>query len=455
MARRFVECCQMFEHHFIVRGNDVTAHARHYLSGLLGTQRRKNLERIQSDVAESNYQGMQQFVSDSPWDHAAVLGQIAEVAEETLGGDDDTALYVDESSFVKKGKHSVGVKRQYCGRLGKLENCQVGVFLSLGRGMRTALVDLRLFLPEEWADDEQRCRRAKIPEDRRRHRTKTELALEMIEAARARGSTHRWIGGDEVYGNNHAFTAALEDAGETFLMDVARSTPVWLEDPTPRSAPARASRTGRPPSRLRPAAQTACSIATLVEESFRANCRALEIRPSAKGIMQAEIWVREVWLWDQQQQRSRRRMLVVRAEADGTFKYSLSNAPAATTWERLAYMQAQRFWIERCFQDAKSELGMAQYEVRGWIGWHHHMTLVALALLFLTRERCHCESTTPLLSARDVVELLAVYLPRRSRDPAEVLRQMHARHLARQRDIDRRLLHDCSAAKPKIKTLTK
>lgn len=108
---------------------------------------------------------------------------------------------------------------------------------------------------------------------------------------------------------------------------------------------------------------------------------------------------------------------------------------ADTSWERLAYMQAQRFWIERCFQDAKIELGIAQYEVRGW---HHHMALVCLAMLFLLQERCRAKSHTPLLSAHDIVELLAIYFPRRPRDAAEVLRQMRRRHAARQRDLDNR-----------------
>jgi hypothetical protein len=137
------------------------------------------------------------------------------------------------------------------------------------------------------------------------------------------------------------------------------------------------------------------------------------------------------------QAKARVRLLVVRQEADGACKYSLTNAPADSSWERLGYMQAQRCWIERCFQDAKSELGMAQYEVRGWIGWHHHITLVCLALLFLLQERVRTRRTLPLLSARDIVELLAFHLPRRPRSEAEILRQMRLRHRARQRDIDR------------------
>jgi SRSO17 transposase len=430
----------MFGHHFIVRGKDVGGHARSYLSGLMGTQRRKNIERIEADVAESNYQGMQQFLSDSPWDHAALMRQVADEAEAVLGRHADTALYVDETSFVKKGNASVGVKRQYCGRLGKLENCQVGVFLSLGAGTRVAPVDFRLFLPEDWAEDAARCAKAKVPEMHRRHRTKTELALEMIESARARGSTHGWIGGDEVYGNNHAFTNALDDLGQVFLMDVARTMKVWTEDPAPAlplaTGPAGRGRKPRKPRAQAPGA--ALTVAALTEAGFEAQARLLDLRDSAKGRLCARVWATRVWQWDGESPAARPRWLVVRQDADGTFKYSLANCPADTTWERMAYMQAQRYWIERGFQDAKSQLGMAQYEVRGWIGWHHHQALVCLAQLFLLKQRVLLNAALPLLSARDLVELLAIYLPRRPRSETEVVRQLQQRHAARQRDIDRR-----------------
>ena len=129
MARCFMEFCDRFGRHFLIRGKDSSAHARHYLSGLLGRVARKNIGRIGENVAESNYQGMQQFISDSPWDHTALLAEVARDAGTLLGGHRDSALYLDETSFVKKGGASVGVQRQYCGRLGKLENCP-------GRGLR-------------------------------------------------------------------------------------------------------------------------------------------------------------------------------------------------------------------------------------------------------------------------------------------------------------------------------
>ena len=423
--------CEMFERHFQIYRKDMGGHARHYLGGLLGRAGRKNLQGIEEDVAESDYEGMQHFLSDSPWDHTALMAQAAAEADRELGGHEDCALYVDETSFVKKGKASVGVQRQYCGRLGKLENCQVAVFLAQGRGERVAAADFRLFLPEAWAEDAKRCAKAKVPEDKRVHRTKTELALEMIESARARGSRHGWIGGDEVYGNNTAFTAALEDMGEVFLMDVAANHQVWTSEPR---APQPTGRRGRPATRPE-APGGPRAVEKLAEERFGTLAREVAVRATAKGPLRARLWAARVWQHDGQ--RPRERWLVVREEADGSRKYSLGNPPADTTWERLAFMQAQRFWIERSFQDAKSELGLADYELRGWTGWHHHVALVCLAQLFTLIERRLARDSRPLLSVRDLTELLEIYLPRRPRTEAEVLRKIARRHRARKRDIDR------------------
>jgi len=389
-------------------------------------------------VADSNYQAMQQLITDSRWDDRALMDQVAQGANELLGGKSNSALYLDETSFVKKGEASVGVQRQYCGRLGKVENCQVGVFGCLGSGDRALLVDYRLFLPETWAEDEERCEKAKIPVEERIHRTKPELSLEIVKEARRRGLQFEWIGGDEVYGNNLKLTDALEALGETFLMDVPSNLHIYETDPRSPALPdapfkvARAKKAKAVDEEIQSRTAEA-----LVKERFARESRTISVRETTKGIMRVRIWVTEVWQWDGKSAEARKRLLVVRREKDGTFKYSVSNAPAKTSWERLGYMQAQRFWIERAFQDAKSELGMAQYEVRGWRGWHHHMGMVCLAMLFVVRERILAADHTPLLSARDVVELLAHYLPRRNRTEEEVLASMRARHKARAADMKR------------------
>ena len=432
----FVQFCADYQKYFRVHRRDVSGHARDYLTGLLGRNVRKSIGRIEEELPAASYQGLQQFISDSPWDAQCLLRQVRAEADALLGGHRDTALYLDETSFPKKGDASVGVQRQYCGRLGKLDNCQVGVFACLGRGERTALVDFRLFLPETWAQDVERCRKAKVPEAQRQHQTKGQLALAMVRQARAETVSFQWVGGDEIYGNNRTLTDALEDDGETFLMDINANHQLWDRDPA-ASVPAAAGGQGRPPTRRVADPQAVRRSATQwAQAEFAAHHRRMTLRESTRGPLQARIWVREVWQWDPEDSRARRRWLVIRQEEDQTFKYSLGNAAPDITWERLAFMQTQRFWIERAFQDAKSELGMADYEVRGWRGWHHHMAMVCLALLFTLKERLASAQSAPLLSVRDVVELLEFYLPRRARDPAAVLAAITRRHQARQKAID-------------------
>ena len=285
-----MEFCDRFGGHFLLHGNDSRGHARHYLSGLLGCARRKNIGRIGEDVAQSNSQGMQQFLSDSPWEHGALMEEVWREAAALLGGPRDTALYLAETSFVKKGGAAVGVQRQYCGRLGKLENCQVGVFACLGRGERAALVDFRLFLPEAWAQDAARCDKTKVPAEHRVHRTKAELALELVQAARERGLGHQWIGGDEVYGNNRVLTDALEDLGESFLMEVASTHKIWDRDP----APLRPARRPRGPTVTRTQASAPgaryLKVSELSAAHFAKASRLLTLRETTKGPLRAQLW---------------------------------------------------------------------------------------------------------------------------------------------------------------------
>lgn len=438
-----MEFCNRYSSHFIGQGRNSVTHARHYMSGLLGTQRRKNIETFENDVADSDYQGMEQFISSSPWDHEALLKDVARDADRSLGDEEDAGLYFDESSFLKKGKASVGVKRQYSGRAGKVENCQVGVFGCLGRGQEFALTDFRLYLPKEWAEDPARCDKAKIPQDRREYKAKWELALEMARAARANGIRFGWIGVDSLYGHNNKFLNALEDDGERFMADVGKNFMVWTDCPV-LEVPARAaSKRGRTPSRLRldPKRNKARRVRVddLTKEHFEANHREISYRQGTKGKLCARIWVAEVWVWEESwPEVARKRRLVVRQDESGEFKYSLTNLPSALSWARLAYVQGQRFWIEHAFHEAKSQLGMAQYQLRVWPGWHHHMALIALATVFMLEEKMRNKEALPLLSYRDITELLDYYLPRRNRDEQEVHEQIRARHKARQRDLDRR-----------------
>jgi SRSO17 transposase len=422
-----------YSHHFHVWGRDISGHASDYLSGLLGTERRKNMEGIHGDIPESNYQGLQHLISDSRWDEAEVMAQVAQEVNGLLGGHRHSALLIDESSFVKKGDRSVGVQRQYCGRLGKTENCQMGVYACLGRGVRSSIVDFRLFLPESWANDAERCRKAQVPENHRVHKTKLELALEMVKSAKTRGLEFEWVLADSAYGCSLEFCREIESLGYKYMLDAAGTTRVWDADPEPL-VPDENEGPGRPGRRTSQGNSKAkrYKLDELVTKHFASKSRMLTIRQTTKGPLQARVLVLSVWLWEGGAERSERRTVVAREYEDGKIKISWTNAPEETSAEELAYMQAQRHWIERAFEDAKSELGMAEYEVRKWRGWHHHMALVSMAMLFVLKERISHAETAPLLSTRDIVELLAYYLPRRGQTEEEVIGDLVRRHKMRE-----------------------
>jgi SRSO17 transposase len=438
-----MDFCDRYTHHFVGQGRNSTGHARHYLTGLLGTQRRKNIETIENDVSGSDYQGMEQFISSSPWDHRALLDDVARDADELLGDGREAGFYIDESSFLKKGSSSAGVQRQWSGRAGKVENCQVAVFGCLGRERDFALVDFSLFLPESWAGDSARCDKAKIPADQRDYKAKWELALEMVARARANGMRFGWVGVDSLYGHNNQFLNALEDAGERFMADVRKNYKVWTGRPDVEFPARPASQRGKEYRRARlkdeKQKEKCLRVDQYVEANFAARHREISCRQGSKGKLCARVWVTDVWVWEARWNGGpRKRRLVVRQDEAGEFKYSLTNLPSAQSWKRLAYVQGQRFWIEHAFHEAKSQLGMAQYQVRVWSGWHHHMALVALATVFISKEKARNKNSHPLLSYRDITELLDYYLPRRRRDEREVHEQIRKRHEARQRDLDRR-----------------
>ncbi len=210
-----MEFCQRYSRHFVRSGMNSVKHATHYVSGLLGTQRRKNIETIEDDVSGSDYQGMEQFISSSPWSHREVMDDVARDANELLGDCEEAGFYIDESSFLKKGNASVGVQRQWSGRAGKVENCQVGVFGCLGKADRYAITDFRLYLPKGWAEDPVRCHKARVPEENQVYRPKWQQALDMVAHARSLGLEFGFVGCDSLYGSNALFTNALEDAGES------------------------------------------------------------------------------------------------------------------------------------------------------------------------------------------------------------------------------------------------
>ena len=394
------------------------------------------MERMEETVVDAYDQRLQHMLTESPWDHRAVLDQVAVEADQWLGGTADSCLLIDESGFAKKGKHSVGVQRQWCGRQGKVDNCQVGVFAALGKGDLSTLIDERLYLPKEWTSNPARCRKAGIPQTECRYRSKAELALEMVRHKKALGLRYAWVGADGGYGKEPAFLRGLEAMGETFVVDVHKDQQIYLEDPQP-IVPETTTRRGRRRTR-RQAQSERIRVDQWIKAQPEAAWQRVTLRDSSKGKLRVEILHQRVWLWDGKEAQARLWHLIVRREIDSpeTIKYTLSNAPAQTPSLRLAQMQAQRFWVERALQDGKSESGLADYQARKWRAWHHHMALVMMAMLFMLEERILQKNDHPLLSCSDVESLLRAFLPRRDIAHDEVLRQMQKRHRNRQAAIE-------------------
>ena len=415
-------------------------HAQDYLCGLMQTTspHGKNIERMEEAVLDLDYQGVQQFITDSPWNWAPVMACAGESVDALLGGNPGSQLIIDESAFAKKGIKSVGVARQYSGRLGKIDNCQVGVFAALGCGDRASLIGARLYLPEEWCNDPERCKKAKIPEADRIFKTKSQLALELVREQRELGVRFGWVSIDGGYGKEPAFLRTLDDRGEIFVADVHRTQRIWEDNPWPALPLPREG--GRTAKRLQAVGEPV-SVATWTAAQPAQAWRPLVLREGTKGEMRVEFLHARVYLWDRQEEIPRLWHLIVRRTLDAKGQpqdqsYTLSNAPADTEPKRIVAQAFGRHFIERSFQDAKGQLGLADYQVRGWRGWHHHVAMVMLAMLFQLRERMLYADEVPLMSCADVVQLLVNFLPRRAVTAEDVLAQLRLRHQKRKAAIE-------------------
>jgi SRSO17 transposase len=435
MGRRFQNFSKRFAAHFQRWTRSALPQARQYLQGLMQATR-KNIERMEEVVPDSDYDSLQHFVSHSEWNARAVLDQVAVEADRHLGGSADSCLLIDESSFQKKGKKSVGVARQWSGRLGKVENSQVAVFAGLSQGQYGTLIDTRLYLPQEWTENLRRCLAADIPKSEVVLKSKADLAFEMVVHARRNGVRFSWVGVDGGYGKEPAFLRRLADHGEVFVAEVHRDQQIYVEDPDP-VVPSRKSPKGKPPT-LPQAQRASQRVDEWVKAQPAESWQPIVVRPGTQGELRVEALKSRVWLWDGREPKARLWHLVAIRELGSpeTVKYVLSNAAEETTLQRLVQMQRQRFWIERMFEDGKSESGLADYQIRGWRAWHHHMALVMMAMLFMLEEKLAQKESYPLLSCSDIEVLLAHFLPKRDVTVEEVVRQMEARHTARQRAIE-------------------
>ena len=354
--------------------------SRNYLQALLvQAGERRNAENLSESVGISA-RSMQRFLTEARWSDDTVIGRLQEYLAPRLGHSEAVWVF-DGSDFPKQGRKSVGVARQYCGRLGKVANCQAGMFLAYVSPLGRSLVDKGLYLPESWTSDPGRCAAAGVPEERRSYRSKTELALELLERALELGHLRaEWVAGDDAFGMSPSFREGLAALGMRYVLDVPGSTPVWSlelawtspEYPgfgRPRKPKLRDGQRRTMEQRSDELPDEAWREITVAEGSQGPRSymfSAQRVRVTRKSKPGEEAWA------------------VYRRNLDGSEpRYYLSNAPEDTMLETLAYVGGSRWPIESEFETEKGDVGMDEYETRSWAGWHHHIAMCLLGGAFL------------------------------------------------------------------------
>jgi SRSO17 transposase len=365
-AERFADCLPR------IKQRELT---QQYLAGLLSQVERKNVESI-AYHHDTDRQMLQKFIGQYTWDHRPMIDELARQVGESLGHPEGVVVF-DPSAFPKKGTESVGVQRQWCGRLGKIDNCQVGVYLAYVAPRGHALVDMRLYLPKVWTRSKARRIKAGVPPEIK-FRTRHQLALEMLDAHVGK-LPHGWVAGDDEMGKVPEFRGELQARGERYLLAVPSNTLIRdLEAEPPPYA-------GRGPRPKSPILRVDRWAKALPKNAWTT----IEVRDGEKGPLTVEAAKVRVRAKTAPGDGYDEILLVLRErQSDGSLKhdYYLSNAPPETTLTEFARVSKAAHRIEECLQRAKGESGLADYEVRTWRGWHHHQTLSLIATWFLTLE---------------------------------------------------------------------
>jgi SRSO17 transposase len=351
-------------------------HAAEYLTGLLSHLDHKTAEGI-AYLLDQDRQPMQRFIGQADWDHRPSLVTLAERVGQRLGEPDGVIVF-DPSAFAKKGDKSVGVARQWCGRLGKVENCQVGVYMGYVSRIEHALVNVRLYVPEEWAKDRGRRKEAGIPREVK-FQTRHELALEML-AECGSALPHAWVTGDDEMGRPEWFRRDLRGLGERYLLAVPSNTLIRDQEVAPPAYSGRGRHPKNPFTR----------VDEWAEGLAEGEWTKIEVRDGEKGPLVVEAVKHRVRARTETGGEGPEELLLITRELqnDNTYKldYYLSCAGAETPLAELARVAKAEHRIEECLERAKGEAGLADYQVRNWPGWHRHQTLSLLAAWFLNEE---------------------------------------------------------------------
>jgi SRSO17 transposase len=361
-------------------------HLFRYMVGQFSELERKSIEPIALSVEDGKVRAMQRFISDAPWDDDKIMSKYRSLVNEDLGSPHGVLIF-DETGFVKKGDESIGVRRQYCGTIGKVENCQVGVFAAYVSESGYSLVDKRLFIPKQWFSEEyeERREKCKLPE-RVAFKTKPQLAAEMLRGIAAeRVLPFKYVLADSLYGMSPEFIEAVESLpGVRYFVAIKENTLCWAERPVTiekhytyrgelRTKTVLADSTGKP-----------VEVSTLAKNINDYFWYRRQVSEGTKGPIVYEFTRRKVVLSNSGLPQKPVWLIVRRTTGENpTYAYFISNAPASTRLPVFVWLSGLRWAVEQCFEETKSELGMDHYEVRKYPGWHHHILTCMLAHFFL------------------------------------------------------------------------
>lgn len=362
------------------------AQAAKYLRGLMAAVGRRNSWQVAEAVGDRIPDATQRLLYRAHWKADDARDILQQYVIEVFGEPEGVGV-VDETGFIKKGRYSAGVKRQYSGTAGKVENCQIGTFLSYVTSKGHVFLDRRLFLPEEWAADAERRARAKIPQEVV-FQTKSEQAVDMLKHAWQQGVPMRWVTGDEVYGDAVPLRDMVAESGRWYVLAVRSQTPVWTT--RPEVVEPSAQKHGRPRTRVRLAqdAPPATVVAAVVASWPEQRWQRLTVAEGEKGQVTYD-WACQRVVESSNQLPGREAWLIARRSLHKSqeIAYYLSNAPAEMSLLRMAQVASLRYTVEQCIEEAKGETGLDEYEVRHWQSWYRHIALSMMAHTWLVAIR--------------------------------------------------------------------
>lgn len=374
-------------------------------------------------------QNLNHMLSDSVLDAQSLMDAVAFRASMFFANVlrapvDEVGLILDEVGFKKKGSKSACVGRQWLGSIGKQDNGQVSVAAVLCKGELYSLVNQELFMPEDWAEDMERRKKAGIPESAA-FRTKPEMALGMIEKAVNDKVNFGFVSFDALYGTCFWLLDELDQLGVKFIGDIRTNTGIYLADPE-LSVPAWSGR-GNKPKRLK-ANSERTTVAAYCEALEEKDWKLVAFREGTRGDMKAWFHTRAVWIWDEEKKYPQSYVLVIRKGLDdGDIKYSLTNDHDASL-KTNAFRQGQRYFVEKAFKEGKNQVGMGDYQVRSWDGFHRHMAICMLALNFLMEEKHALRPDLEFVTAEDIRSMIAFMLPNKRQTMEEMIEHLLRKH---------------------------